>query len=246
MYHDYLKENMEIIDCSDLNTRIYMLNIAGLDPDLKEIETILPSERYQKMMSYRNKIDRARLFGNELLFSEGLSKFYPNLKSCNVVRKTDKNGKPYIVDRDNIFFNMSHSGDYAVCAFSDSNIGVDIEIIKEPHLDIANRFFRVEEFDEIKELSSPDQATRFYEYWVLKESFVKSVGLGLQIPFNEFKFCNYGDDLLEVKHQVNDKGYLARVLKNISVDYKLAICKELKVGLLNHTSIANHVIEGLD
>ena len=36
-------------------------------------------------------------------------------------------GKPFIVGVENVFFNISHSGDYVVCSVSDREIGIDIE-----------------------------------------------------------------------------------------------------------------------
>ena len=43
----------------------------------------------------------------------------------------DKNGKPYFDSKPDIHFSISHSGDYAMCAFSDNPIGADIQKIQE-------------------------------------------------------------------------------------------------------------------
>ena len=53
--------------------------------------------------------------------------------------KTTESGKPYI-ENDPIFISLSHSGDYAVCAVSDSPIGVDIEQEREFSQKIKERF----------------------------------------------------------------------------------------------------------
>ena len=52
---------------------------------------------------------------------------------------TEANGKPYI-EGNPFYFSLSHSGNYAVCAISDSPIGVDIEKEKELSERIKGRF----------------------------------------------------------------------------------------------------------
>ena len=52
-------------------------------------------------------------------------------------------GKPYILNDNQHYFNISHSGNYIICGTSDTEIGVDVEEVKEMRdiLDIAKRFF---------------------------------------------------------------------------------------------------------
>lgn len=109
-------------------------------------------------------------------------------------------GKPYIKsvckDADsfannikNIHFNISHSGDYAVCVVSDREVGIDIQKIEKPNLQVAKRFFAKKEYEYI--LNQPDEKSKteaFYRIWTLKESFVKAVGVGINLPFDSFEF----------------------------------------------------------
>ena len=97
-------------------------------------------------------------------------------------------GKPYIKNTD-IHFNISHSGDYAVCAISDCEVGIDIQKIEKPNLQVAKRFFAKKEYEYI--LNQPDEKSKteaFYRIWTLKESFVKAVGVGTNLPFDSFEF----------------------------------------------------------
>lgn len=50
-------------------------------------------------------------------------------------------GKPYLQKNCGYYFNVSHSGTYVVCAIDRTEIGIDIEIIKEKNLLIAKQFF---------------------------------------------------------------------------------------------------------
>jgi 4'-phosphopantetheinyl transferase len=103
-------------------------------------------------------------------------------------------GKPFIKGLENINFNLSHSNEWVVCAFSRLDIGVDIEKISSIKLEIAKRFFTKEEYDRILSKDAHERIVYFYELWTLKESYIKALGLGLTIPLNHvsFNICENG------------------------------------------------------
>ncbi len=57
----------------------------------------------------------------------------------------NEHGKPYLKTDVPLFFNISHSGELVVCAFSDTEVGVDVEKIGKERLAVAERFFHPEE-----------------------------------------------------------------------------------------------------
>lgn len=84
-------------------------------------------------------------------------------------------------------FNLSHSGDYAVLAISDSPIGIDIEYKKNNYEAVAKRCFCREEYENI--VAAEDiggRQRRFLQYWTMKEAYIKYLGEGLKIPLNSF------------------------------------------------------------
>ena len=103
--------------------------------------------------------------------------------------KYNKQGKPYLEDIGNIKFNISHSGEYVICLVSNDEVGCDIEEIKDINLNIANKFFYNTEYTNI--FNSSNKIDTFYRYWTLKESFIKSVGLGLSLDLNSFEIVYY-------------------------------------------------------
>ncbi len=51
-------------------------------------------------------------------------------------------GKPYLNGYPNYYFNISHSGEFVVCAISNNPVGIDIEQIKQiEYEEIAKSFF---------------------------------------------------------------------------------------------------------
>lgn len=83
-------------------------------------------------------------------------------------------GKPVFAERDDMFFSLSHSGQYAMCAVSDRSVGADIQKIKPVHLSVARRLnFR--ERDWLADQPVPDQIRSFFRIWVRKEAWVKAM-----------------------------------------------------------------------
>ena len=95
-------------------------------------------------------------------------------------------GKPFLVNDPRIHYNISHTGNYVVCAMDNQPVGIDIELIKPIDLKIPERFFTP---DEVYYIISPqdDLVThRFYEVWTKKESRIKLEGKGLSMPLSSF------------------------------------------------------------
>ena len=71
---------------------------------------------------------------------------------------------------------VSHSGDIVVCAVAEGTVGVDVEAghARETE-EIAARYFTPAEARWI----AGDSATRFRMLWVLKEAYLKAVGVGI-------------------------------------------------------------------
>lgn len=101
------------------------------------------------------------------------------------IDRIEKNGfgKPYIKDRQDFFYNLSHSGRYVVIAWGGSEVGVDVQ---QQDADvnmeaISKRFFTADEQSYIRE-----DLLRFYEIWTKKESYLKYTGKGLHKDLRSF------------------------------------------------------------
>jgi 4'-phosphopantetheinyl transferase len=104
-------------------------------------------------------------------------------------------GKPSIaaehVAARGIEFNLSHTDGLVVMGVTrDRSIGVDVENVRacEVGIEIAERFFAPEEILALRALPEEKQKHRFFEYWTLKEAYIKARGMGLSIPLERFAF----------------------------------------------------------
>lgn len=142
------------------------------------------SERRKKIDAFRFRKDKNLSLGASVLLDAGLKSF--GLCEKEMVYGTCENGKPLFKNRPDIFFNISHSGNVAAAAFSDGEIGIDIEKIGNADLKIAKRFFSRDEYRYLESLSEEKSGSEFYRLWTLKESFMKITGLGMKLPLNSF------------------------------------------------------------
>ncbi|MFT5789947.1 MAG: 4'-phosphopantetheinyl transferase, partial [Shewanella sp.] len=113
-------------------------------------------------------------------------------------------GKPRLTqaqfERTGIDFNLSHSGDWLLLAIhqqpvegkvpSALELGVDIERCRTStniH-SILNHYFSEPETAALLALPNELQRDRFFDLWVLKESYIKAKGLGLALSLKSFGF----------------------------------------------------------
>ena len=87
---------------------------------------------------------------------------------------------------DNIYYNISHSGDYVVCAFSDAPVGVDIQKIKPLKENFAKRYFNERDNSYIESPGESEKTDRMIKVWTAKESYSKLTGKGISGGFNGF------------------------------------------------------------
>ena len=129
----------------------------------------------------------------------GVSPFCPEeILAVDFRRLSDcpgREGKAFIVGVENVFFNISHSGDYVVCSVSDREIGIDIEKRAKARMEVAGRFFHEEEMAILKTLEGDKQDQLFFNYWSVKESFLKYIGTGLTRPLNSFVVRFAGENI---------------------------------------------------
>ena len=91
-------------------------------------------------------------------------------------------GKPSLVDHDDIHFNISHSADLGLFAFSpDRPVGVDVENLRPVRrlLDVAQRFMSEDELRSLVDSSPDERDAAFLRSWVVREARLKAEGKGV-------------------------------------------------------------------
>lgn len=111
----------------------------------------------------------------------------------------DKYGKLYFPHIDRFYVNLSHGGNYAVCAMDTAPVGVDIETVRQYKKNVAERICTSVEMQSLLILKKEEEKNRvFTKLWTRKESMAKLSGEGIGLllragkPSEEFvKDCVY-------------------------------------------------------
>ena len=159
---------------------------------------------YLGILSHDEKMRLARLLApakQELfLLAHGLLR--TSLSRCEDVEPAGwrftvgEHGRPEIAaPKSALRFNLSHTQGLAACVVTDrADVGIDVEkITPRHHMTLARRFFSPREQHDLCALPEPEQTTRFFELWTLKEAYLKARGLGLTVPLRTFSFCRNDD-----------------------------------------------------
>jgi 4'-phosphopantetheinyl transferase len=190
--------------------RLAYCNVENLD--LKRAYGLLPKDRQDKMDFYRFDRDKRLSAGAYLLLKKLLS--LENIK--NPAFKTGKYDKPYISNHEDIHFNLSHSGNMVLCAISDMEVGADIEYVDAGiDLNIAKLYFYNSEYENIMDSTNP--ADEFFRYWVLKESYMKYTGLGMNLSLDSFEILI--EDKISLKNNYENLTFNLFEIE----DYKIAV-----------------------
>jgi 4'-phosphopantetheinyl transferase len=161
---------------------IYLIdNIASIPADIiHETYMLMPPERQQRAFRYRQEIDKQLCVLAYWLLLHGLKNEYGIITPPSFTY--GENGKLYLTDHPDIFFNLSHCRAGVACAISDIEVGIDIQEIRPFDMAVAQRVCTYIELDRLAQCSEPERL--FCELWTLKESYIKQQGGSIAQPLN--------------------------------------------------------------
>lgn len=168
---------------------------------LSRFETILSADEQARMRRFHSDRKRHQYLVSRALLRTSLSGYQDTEPAA---WRFEKNGygKPEVRHPDASFpvrFNLSHADGLSVCAFaSGREIGVDIEdgqrTTRAGLLDLG-RYFSPQEAEALRAAPEERLADRFFDYWTLKESYIKARGAGFAIALDTFSFFFENDQL---------------------------------------------------
>lgn len=137
----------------------------------------------------------------------------------NLFIKRMESGKPYVDNKKDIFFNISHSNNVLVCVVDKFDIGIDIEkMLNRDFKSLSKVFCTDEEYGCLCSLSGVEQKKEFYKLWTVKESFSKLLGKGLKIKFSNIQVKD--NFIVFNGKRYNFKNYIFKNEYIISICYK--------------------------
>lgn len=215
--------------------KIYYAKIEKLmEEELHIAMQLLPKERTDRIKRMKQKKSQIQSISAGLLLEYALQEIGLTGKTLTFLKNED--GKPYIKEYPNLWYNLSHSGEYVALAVDEQPIGVDIERIRRDHQKLVKRFFSEEEALSLADHWSDEVFTKL---WTRKESYIKATGYGMRMPLDGFS-------TLEEQVKVNEKMptemtslqvlyYLASF--QMEEDYWMSVCRGNEPVSLKQSSV---------
>lgn len=182
----------------------FIYNIEHLtDEEYQKWFSLMEKDKQEKVSKYKDIERKKCSVAGEMLVKNHIGKSL-NIEPESLSILVEKNGKPYI-ENCPIHFNISHCENLLAYTFSNKEIGIDIERIKQISLSVLKSFFSEKEqeyvlgnaLDKVDSdlLNNTDVMEKFYRIYTLKEAICKKSGIGIKgfktadaLPFLYFSF----------------------------------------------------------
>jgi 4'-phosphopantetheinyl transferase len=199
---------------------------------------LLSSDELQRLERFRTPELQRRYLTTRALVRTVLSRYVP-VPPREWVFAASSQGRPLIQHPPDaaasLRFNISHTERLvALLVGWGREVGLDVEQwTRRAPLEVANRFFAASEWQALAGLPPVDRASRFWDYWTLKESYIKARGLGLSIPLDRFSFEFDADDriMLGVDPVLGDSAGRWQFWQfDLPGQHRMAVCAETTVA----------------
>lgn len=164
---------------------------TGLSPSgVQQAFSLLDSGERRRAEAFRLDAHRNAYIAAHAALRGILAQYIPSSPS-EMRFKVGRHGKPLIEQCEenlNCHFNLSRTTDLVVVAVSRTEVGVDVEYVREiPELEaIAQTCFSQPEQAALRSAPDAKRLQSFFANWTRKEACVKAHGRGLSIPLSSF------------------------------------------------------------
>jgi 4'-phosphopantetheinyl transferase len=184
-----------------------------------ELISFIPLSEQEKLLGKSNKnAQQQTLIGRLMLkyFMELLGNSnYPAIKYSS-------SGKPAFTFAIDQCFNISHSGNMVVCAFTNhSMIGIDIEKVRPINIEVYRNCFNLMEWEYIVE--NKNQQLAFLNLWVRKESVLKADGSGFALDLQSINCLEHAVNVNERTFYLESLDFNSQILCTVACDSKKTI-----------------------
>lgn len=175
---------------------IYAARADGVPPDA--FVPLLDEERIRYCAARRREADRIRCLAAGALRNWALARA-TGIPPRELRFGRTPHGKPFLLDRPGIHFNLAHAGPWVGIALGGAPVGLDIEDAARP---IARPARLAARLGVAADAAAPDAARRLVRAWMVREAVGKALGLGvfrvLRRPLPPFRIARYRlDDRFE-------------------------------------------------
>ena len=161
------------------------------DPALDAIgDDLLSTSELERANRFRFPRDRRLFRAAHTLLRQTLAG-YLNQPASGIDFVIEAHGRPELPGRP-LRFNMTHTKGLVACVVTAvDDCGVDAEPIGRhaDHTLVAKNVFTDSERAAIAAVPESMRTQKFFQFWTLKEAYIKARGLGLSLPLREISFA---------------------------------------------------------
>jgi 4'-phosphopantetheinyl transferase len=160
---------------------------------LEGLARVLHTDERARAARYVREADRRRSVAARALLRVSLSRD-AQVRPDDWRFIENRYGRPQLAEvpagAEDLRFNVSHTdGLIAVTVARGRDVGVDVECTERTlSYEIPERFFAPDEVRDLRARPTAEQPEAFFDYWTLKEAYIKARGMGLALPLHGFAF----------------------------------------------------------
>ena len=166
------------------------------DEAVREMLPLVSEQRRQQALRYQHTFGQFCCLKSYLMLLELLAAVYPELDKAKPEFGYTEKGKPFLLDRPNIHFSISHTKNAILVAIADAPIGVDIEAFRSPSAALIARTMNPTEQAAIAASAASLEPSGtaygpgtpealFSAIWTRKEAVLKLRGTGIEGDLRE-------------------------------------------------------------
>lgn len=182
-------------DISDRFVRVWTsaVDVGPIEPRIDLYRPLLSADEARRVDRFVQPEDALRFVIGRALARTMLSE-YAEIAPRDWPLVIDDHRRPQLATLPegvpDLRFNLSHTDGLVACAVAiGREVGIDVEHVGRRLLhDVPERFFSPHEVADLRSLPDDEQAMAFFDYWTLKEAYIKARGLGLALPLRQFTF----------------------------------------------------------
>ena len=128
-------------------------------------------------------------------------------------------GKPRVKNAD-LHFSLTHTGEHALVAVGNFELGLDAEEIRGARVDapLARRVMTAEEFETWSQAPREAQVQAFFRLWSAKESVMKASGQGMSLGPDTFAVYQNAKGHVRLSSRMRYSGYRSIELRDEAGD----------------------------
>ncbi|MBR0716861.1 4'-phosphopantetheinyl transferase superfamily protein [Bradyrhizobium liaoningense] len=175
-----------------LDLYVWLIEAIDSGPAREACREVMSADERQRADRFVFERHRHQFIYAHGMLRLALSEAAPDVAPSDWTFATGPHGRPFIAAPARpraLYFNLSHTEGCVACVVSGHEaVGVDVEELspRRARMETAEGVFSRDEIASLQGLL-PDEFVRgFFDYWTLKEAYLKARGVGLHLPLDRF------------------------------------------------------------